>query len=707
MPFSLLICRNVTGLARWALVSGLLQIGVVARAAPPDAPQLPDSPPSPVTSVREVFRVSQDDKDRPIPVDLEGVVLLAIPQGPSFFFHDGDMGIHINQPDDTLYTNGERVRLIGDARRRRFAPSVVLHTIERLGPGLISPPPKNVSFSELVAGLHDSQWVEIQAVISKIQPSPDKELLILEAIRDGQRLRIAAGPPYPPDPDAYLDAEVRIRGVSGARFNTRDQMVEAVLYVNDVSWMEIIRPPPTDPYALPARPVNRLMEFAPDSQPWHRIKVSGVVTRRISSHLFFLRNQDYGIRIQSLNPVHWQPGDVIEAVGFPIIVEGEVVIENSISRHMGTAALPHARPATPLTILNNQHSSNLVQLQGRLIDSVTGGSDATLVFEADNHLFKAHLKEYPTETVAALLPENGSLVDITGICEINELQDFWYRLPSSFSILISSPEDLAVIAKPSWWTPTRLTGVLAITLALLIAGSGWVWALRRQVNRTRSVIESQARHAAVLEERTRIGHDLHDTLEQGLTGLSLQLKGIETDLQTTPHPAGSRLSLAQQMLRQCRGLARDAIRRLRVESSVPDQENLLTTLRQTVEMWNRSGALTAKLKVTGTPVELPSEIERNLRGIGMEAVTNAVKHGRSSQVHIDVGFGPTRIELKITDNGSGFDPDRIPRNRENSYGLAGMRERCLSIGATLTIKSVRGQGTSITVSSPYTPPLLA
>lgn len=659
---------------------------------------------APVTSVREIFRVSQKQKDLPFPVDLVGVVLLPMPQGPSLFFHDGDMGIHVNKTGSTNYTIGERIRLIGQARRGRFAPSIVPLSIKRLGAGQL-PAPSEVPFSELVAGMWDSQWIETEAVVSKIQPSPNKQLLIFEVIRDGQRLRISAGPPYPEDVGIYLDAEVKIRGVSGARFNTRNQMTEAILCLPNSSWIDIIQPAPQDPFELPVRSANRLMEFSADSRPWHRVKTRGVVTRRISSNLFFLLNQEHGIRVESLDSMDWQPGDIVEAVGFPMIVDGEVVIENAISRRVGREPTPLPSPATPSSILNNHHTSNLVHLEGRMIDSVTTGSDITLVFETENHLFKVLLENYTAKTDAPPLPENNSIVRITGICVIKELQDLWYRQPSSFTILIASREDLQIIANPPWWTPQRLSAVLAVALTLLIVGGGWVWALRRQVDRSRSVLESQARHAAVLEERTRIGHDLHDTLEQGLTGLSLQLKGIETDLQSSPHPASSRVVLARQMLRQSRGLARDAIRKLRVESTAPDRENLLLVLRKAVEMWNRSGALTAQIQVHGTAIQLPNEIERNLRGIGMEAMTNAVKHGHATLVNVDVEFGPSRVGLRVTDNGSGFDSGHAFTPGKNSYGLVGMRERCLKIGASLSIESQPGHGTEIAVSSPYTAPL--
>jgi signal transduction histidine kinase len=233
--------------------------------------------------------------------------------------------------------------------------------------------------------------------------------------------------------------------------------------------------------------------------------------------------------------------------------------------------------------------------------------------------------------------------------------------------------------------------------------AGWVWALRRQIDRKRAVIEQQARHAAALEERSRIARELHDTLEQGLTGLSLQMKALETDLNQTPHPARSRLHAARQMLRQSRALARNAIRELRAETLPSRLEGLIDGLKRVADSWNQSGALTVRVEIVGRPRPLPAPLENHLLGIGTEAMTNAVKHGRAEAIQVEVSFRPAEIALRVSDNGTGFDPAQELEQASGCFGLLGMRERAREVRGELRIQSEPGQGTEVIVTAPTAP----
>ena len=241
---------------------------------------------------------------------------------------------------------------------------------------------------------------------------------------------------------------------------------------------------------------------------------------------------------------------------------------------------------------------------------------------------------------------------------------------------------------------------LAITGLVLLAAVGWVWSLRRQIERKRAVIEQQARHAAVLEERSRIARDLHDTLEQGLTGLSLQMKAMETELDGSPHPVRSRLQQARQMLRQSRALAHNAIRELRSETTATRHESLAEGLRRVADSWNQSGALQVEIRIAGTPRSLAPRLENHLLGIGTEAMTNAVKHGRANAIQVELDFRSAEVALRVKDNGTGFDPQHQLELSSGCFGLIGMRERAREVGGQIRILSEPGRGTEIFVAAP-------
>ena len=337
-------------------------------------------------------------------------------------------------------------------------------------------------------------------------------------------------------------------------------------------------------------------------------------------------------------------------------------------------------------------------MRARLVDWVIAGENITLVFQAGDQLFKG-LLSLPAGKASAL-PAKNSLVNVAGICVIDELEDIWFYRPRSFILLVTDPADLQVVQAPPWWTPERLWRALAITGLVLLAAAGWVWALRRQVERKRAVIEQQARHTAALEERSRIARELHDTLEQGLTGLSLQMKAMETDLAGTPHPVRSRLQFARQMLRQSRALARNAIREMRAETVPGRLEGLIDGLKRVAGDWNHSGALRVDLRVTGRVRPLPGRVEHHLLGIGTEAMTNAVKHGRAEAIEVEVDYGDTAIAVRIRDNGVGFEPEQHLQEASGCFGLIGMRERAREVRGELRIQSQPGQGAEVTVTAP-------
>jgi len=688
------LCR--TGVMVVALMGATLWAGSEEESEPAGAEGDSGTATRVLTSVADVFQVPRDTDSLSFPVVIEGVVISTAHETPSFFLHDGQMGIHISQPKGPRFSHGDQVRVIGRSRRGRYAPSVIPQEIIRLGEGKI-PEARPVTFSQVASGSMDSQWIEIEGVVSSVSYQ-DQHYVMLDLIQDGGRIRAMVGSPLPAEPARFIDCEVRIRGVAAGRFNRHGQMVEPALRVPGESWVSVTRPAPADPFAQPARMLSRLLEFSLDQQPQHRVRVQGTVTRRFSDTVFFIRDAGHGLKVEAIDPVVLESGDHIDAAGFPVIVNDEVVIQNAVTRLRG-----QGMPAEPIlakvsTLLTGSLASDLVVIEARLVDWVADGQSVTLLLESDNRIFRGELQLPAGSTWEA--PEKGSILAVTGICVISELEDQWSYRPRSFNLMVASPADLRVLRLPPWWTAERLGRAFLITLVLLAAGLAWVWALRRQVQRKRSVIEFQASHAAVLEERGRIARDLHDTLEQGLTGVSLQLKAVDTDFSKHPLRAQERLNSAREMLRQSRAVARNAIGELRVETVPPRRENLTEVLGQAVDLWNRTGALAAQLHVTGKPVPLAGDGEHHMISIGTEALTNAVKHGRASSVRIDIAYGQELVTLRVADNGRGFDPSSIQPDNQQCYGLIGMRERAHEMGAGINIQSQPGQGAIISVELP-------
>jgi signal transduction histidine kinase len=233
---------------------------------------------------------------------------------------------------------------------------------------------------------------------------------------------------------------------------------------------------------------------------------------------------------------------------------------------------------------------------------------------------------------------------------------------------------------------------------LLATAGVWVWALREEVRRKSALIKHQAGQVAVMRERTRIARDLHDTVEQGLTGLSLQLKAMETSTQDLPEKTRAGLRFAQRILGNTRALTHYAVQELR--QGVSEPETLKAGLERTAEFWNRTGALKVVISLPEEAPALPATLESPLLAIAREAMTNAVKHGQATSIAVEVVVKSGTIILNIKDNGHGFEPGDTGRADTGHFGLRGMSERIHEYGGHLVIRSHAGEGTEVEVKAP-------
>jgi signal transduction histidine kinase len=195
--------------------------------------------------------------------------------------------------------------------------------------------------------------------------------------------------------------------------------------------------------------------------------------------------------------------------------------------------------------------------------------------------------------------------------------------------------------------------------------------------------------------RTRIGHDLHDGLGQELTGISLMLTRLETQLKEDGSPHADRAREVRELAKSAISTTRALARGL---SPVVRASGLARSLGQLA-------ANTRKLYRVNCLVELPSGLAdrysdvavNELYCIVQEAVTNAIMHGKASLIEVEGRLVGKRFLLNIADNGNGF---RGPNLESASMGLRIMQYRARDLGGSLTITRRRGVGTLVVCSCP-------
>lgn len=201
----------------------------------------------------------------------------------------------------------------------------------------------------------------------------------------------------------------------------------------------------------------------------------------------------------------------------------------------------------------------------------------------------------------------------------------------------------------------------------------------------------ESRELSVLGERNRLARDLHDAMTQTLFSLRLTLDTAATSLGTDPNEAARLVGEAQGLVEATFSELRTLIFELRPPALAVD--GLAETLRKHLDVVGRTHGLTTRV-TAGKDAALDAEIEAVIYRIVQEAVTNVVRHARATTIDVELLVGPRSAEVRIRDDGTGFDPDaRAIRSRH--LGLASMRERALAAGGTLTIDSTPGAGTTV------------
>lgn len=209
-------------------------------------------------------------------------------------------------------------------------------------------------------------------------------------------------------------------------------------------------------------------------------------------------------------------------------------------------------------------------------------------------------------------------------------------------------------------------------------------------------LAGRAEEAAVLEERTRIAQEIHDSLAQYLVAISTRLELASGSLPANLDSCSSNLHMAQNLAREGLGEARRAVWAL-VPAAL-EQENLAGALRKMVSNLNETTPTEIRLTVEGSPQRLAQDTESNLFRISQEAINNALRHAEAEQIQIRLAYQPEKVTLSIQDDGNGLG------SRENGaargFGLVSLRERAKRAGGEATILSQPGMGTQVVVEVP-------
>jgi ligand-binding sensor domain-containing protein/signal transduction histidine kinase len=226
--------------------------------------------------------------------------------------------------------------------------------------------------------------------------------------------------------------------------------------------------------------------------------------------------------------------------------------------------------------------------------------------------------------------------------------------------------------------------LIAVLLAAVALG---IYRLRlRQIS---------ARFAAVLDERSRLAREMHDTVIQGCTGISALLEGVASSAQHGQSPDMNLLDFARQQTRLIIDEARQAVWNMRHERE--SNLDLVVAMNDLATQIMREYRLQVSIEHGADAVNLQASAAHEVLMIVREATYNAVQHSGSERIDLDISTTKSDLVVRVHDHGHGFIENPPGSGDNGHYGMTGMRERMARLGGKLEVASLPGTGTTVTL----------
>jgi len=586
-------------------------------------------------------------------------------------------------------------------------------------PQTAAAPCSTYALRELADGSHDGERVTVTGVADEFltdDVDPGYKILRLKDGSDSILVSILTT-----DTDIWraadiLDATVSVKGIFRQRLMSERRFVLPRIVLDAPTDLTIVTPPSASPFDRPRLDVTNLIPPEAVAQLGRRTVVGTVIAAWQKRNLLLLvHSPDKFVRVELADSETLPPcGSTILAVG---------TVETDLFRYN----LSRAR----FKVFGNKGDMSFYKQSGR--DTVTLSADKLFAvrhgrqaFNAlyygstlrDTGIVRTAARATTTDVLAiesqgrllsldvSAAPEFQSLpagtkVAFSGTC-IHEVPNWRPSLPlpqiEGVTIVLRRPEDLTVLSRPPWWTAGRLFAVIGGLLAVMGTIVAWNISLRRLAERRGRELteETVARVTSELKvyERTRLAVELHDSLAQNLTGVSLEIDTANKVADDDPKTMHEQLNLASRSLKSCREELRYCLWDLR--NRALESSDLAEAIRQTLAPHVGKATLHVRFSVPRDRVT-DSTAHAMLRII-RELSVNAVRHGKATEIRVAGSIEGALLRFSVRDNGCGFDPKSVPGAAEGHFGLLGIRERIAEFEGDYQLESAPGHGTKVTLA---------
>jgi signal transduction histidine kinase len=410
------------------------------------------------------------------------------------------------------------------------------------------------------------------------------------------------------------------------------------------------------------------------------VTVRAVVT--LTSPLY-VQDSSGGIGVKLAHSAELNVGDEVQ-------FSGHVISDGVMPRFMANVAhlLGERAQVVPVSVTSTQAASGsfdatLVEVRGVLRSkSIDPNGAIHLRLSDDAQTFEA-ITRSGLSRVSYEQWETGSEMRVRGVCVVRSAEG---RRDSAFTLMLRTADDAVVVSGPPWWTGKRVLRLLIAVLVLIVLGVYFFLRLERW------------KAGAILSERERLAHEMHDTLAQSFAGVGFHLQGMRNSFRSGTQSRETmleKLNVACSLVAETHRDASASIAALHPEAD--EGKDLLVALERCTEAMLEANALPIELMREGTPRTMSTPVRDALFQIGREAITNVLRHSQATAMTLRLTYEPKWVLLEVRDNGSGF----VYRERAQDFGLGTIRRRCERVGAQMSIITAPGEGTTLSVRAPY------
>jgi two-component sensor histidine kinase len=430
---------------------------------------------------------------------------------------------------------------------------------------------------------------------------------------------------------------------------------------------------PSDPQVRPIKSLRLISELHPP-----QVTVRGNVV--LTSPVLYIEDATGGLAIEGAHGAAPKLGDEVQATG---MIESNGL--GTTLKQATVSLLWSQEPAPPVSVTAGQAAIGAfdgmyIEIEGRLDGKAAiAPQSAVINLSSGNHRYRAILSGAGQENIlGGLLPH--SVLRLRGVCAIDPEVS---KSLTPFVLFLRSAGDVSVISGPPWWDVRHL-GEIALALGTLTFIGVLIY-----------IRAEHWRLHAVVEERSRMAREIHDTLAQSFAGIALQLESVLQKPWAKQEEVAP-IALACNMARQSRSDAHRSIAALRTLHTEETLEHMLKKLLQP-QVTGSSAQLT--VTAAGTEQRLSGEHTSQVLRIAQEAVANVLQHADARRIDVRLVFESNRLLVEITDDGRGFDVSASSALDDGHFGITGMKERADSIKAEFAILSGNA-GTRITLNVP-------